>query len=83
MLQEGSAVSVGKFWLFGDRLHLANVPVVTCDVALVFGGVNNVGIGRIRRDVAGLAPTYVVPVFAIDGALIASAGDGDASGILL
>ena len=83
MLHAEGAVRVGKFGLLGDRFHLPGMPVVARDVALVVGGVNDVGIGRVRGDVAGLAASDVIPVLPIDRALIATAGDGDCPGILL
>src|SRR6266446_4011683 len=83
MLQETRAVSVGEFRLLGDRLHLSDMPVVARNVALVVGGINNVWIGRVRRDVAGFASAHVIPIGAVDDAVITAAGDGDRASVLL
>src|SRR6266851_8904927 len=83
MLQKTRPVSVGKLRLLRDRFHLPDAPIITRDVALVFGGVNNVGIGWIRCDVAGFASAHVIPIGAIDDAVIASADNSDGAAILL
>ncbi len=83
MLESSSTVSVRKLRLLGDSLHLPDALVETRDVALVVGGIDNVRVRRIRRDVAGLASAHVIPVGAIDGAVITAAGDGHRTTILL
>src|SRR5271165_301486 len=83
MLEVGGTVGVGKFRLLSNGFHLPNLLVEARDVSLVIGGINNVRVGGIRRDVARFASAYVIPVCAIDSTVIAAAGDGDRSAVLL
>ena len=83
MFHAECAVSVRKFGLLGDRLDLADVAIVAGDVALIVGGVDDVGIGGIGSDVAGFAAADVIPIGAVDGAVVAAAGDGHGAGVLL
>ena len=83
VFQVGRAVSVGEFGLLGDRLHLADVPVVARDVALIVGGINDVRVARIGRNVACLAAAHVVPIAAVNRAVVAAAGDRDGAAVLL
>ena len=62
MLQVGCAVSVGKLRLLGDGFHLPDALIEARNVSLVVGGINDIRVGRIRCDVAGLASANVVPV---------------------
>src|SRR3989442_1191199 len=66
-----------------DVLGLAGALVETGNQALVVAGVNNVGVGRIGRDVARFPTAHRIPVGTIDGAVVAAAGDGDGAVVLL
>src|SRR5258707_7693903 len=62
MFKIRSPMRIRKLRLFCDRLHLPDTLVEARDVSLVVGRVNNVGIRRIRSDIAGFAATHVIPV---------------------
>src|ERR1700722_11852556 len=83
MLKARGAVGIGKLRLLGDRLYLSSVPIVARDIALIVGGINNIGIGWIRSNITRFASTHVIPVGAINRAVIAAAGDGHRAAILL
>src|SRR5215471_2686131 len=59
------------------------MAVVAGDVALIVGSINNVRIRRERGDVAGLPAADVIPIGAVNGAIVTSTLDGDRSAILL
>ena len=57
-----------NFGRFGNGLHLPDVFVEARNVSLIVGGIDDVRVGRIRCDVAGLSTAHVIPVGAVDRA---------------
>src|SRR5262249_10377415 len=67
----------------GDVLGLPGAAIVAEKLAVGSAAINDVGIGRIRRDVPALARARGMPVAEGDGAVVAAAEDVNAAGILL
>src|SRR5579872_6351846 len=83
VLEIRRAPGIGKFRLLGDRLHLSDTLVETRDVSLIVRRVNNIWIRRVWRNITSLASTHVIPVAAINRSIVAAAGNGYSSAILL
>src|SRR5580700_2170682 len=83
MLQASSAATIGNHRLLGDGSHLPDALVEASDVPLIVGGIDDIRVGRKRCDVARLASAHVVPIWAIDGAVVAAADNGYGAAVLL
>ena len=77
VVEDRGSAAVGKLGRSRDALGLASVAIIAGQRALVVAGVHDEGIGRVRSDVARFAAAYGIPVGAVDGAIVAAAGDRD------
>src|SRR5579864_3689508 len=66
-----------------NDLRLPRATVITEEFSVCSSAIDDVGIGRIRRDVTTLARACGVPVAEGDGAVIAAVKDINAAAILL
>ena len=77
------ALAIADFRVHGDVLQLAGAFVKPRDLSFIVPRKNDIRIGRIRRDVARFPSPYVVPVGAIDSALVAATRDCNRAVVLL
>src|SRR5439155_24721998 len=83
VLQVGRSLCIRDFRRHGDVFDLSSAFVETSDISLVIPGVNNIGIGRIRRDISGFPTAHRIPVGAPYGSVIIADGDSDRAVVLL
>src|SRR4029077_13614673 len=83
VLEIRCTLAIADFRLHGYVLQLPGALVESGDFPLVVARVNDGRLRRIRRDIARFATADVVPVRAIDGAVVAAAGNRDGAVVLL
>src|SRR5207244_8338127 len=83
MLEIGRTLTIADFRIDCDVLQLPGTFVKTSDLSLVIAGVDDVRLGRVRSNVASFSASDVVPVGAVDGGVVAAAGDRDGAVVLL
>src|SRR5690349_4803799 len=83
MLELGRTHGIGQLGNHRDVFHLAGVLVEAGDLALVFAGVDDLRIRRIRSNVAAFAAAHGIPVALADAANGTLAGNAHGSVVLL